>query len=106
MQIKGVIVAILGIAALSDAAAFNRRTPFTRTLNRRQFGGGGGKFGGNQGQNQGQNGNQGQNQGQDQADGANNNAGGDATLDANAVQTGSQQDGNQQPADGQSASAT
>ncbi|KAF4975422.1 hypothetical protein FZEAL_7770, partial [Fusarium zealandicum] len=42
MQIKGVIIALLGITAISDAAAVQRRHPLARALQRRQFGGGGG----------------------------------------------------------------
>lgn len=91
MQVKGVLIALLGLSAISEAAIV-RRHPLSRALQRRQFGGGNG--GNNRGNNGGNNG------------GNNNGGGGGTTLDQSVIQTGSQQDGNDVPADGQSASAT
>ncbi|KAI1641447.1 hypothetical protein F4809DRAFT_636733 [Biscogniauxia mediterranea] len=111
----------------------NRRA--ARALETRQFGGGKGGFGGgfgqgqqgqgqgqqgqqNQGQqNQGQQNNQNNNQGQQNNqnnnnnnnqnnNNNNNNAQASLTLDANAVQTGSQSDGNPDAAEGEAASQT
>ncbi|EHK23963.1 uncharacterized protein TRIVIDRAFT_117265, partial [Trichoderma virens Gv29-8] len=101
MQIKNVLTGLVGLAVLADAASIERRSPFGRTLERRQNQNGRNR-GGNNGGNNGNNGNN--NAGNN---GGNNggNAGG-ATLDSNLIQTGSQQDGNNPGADGQSASAT
>jgi transcription initiation factor TFIID subunit 15 len=108
------LVALLALAAATEAAVPHRRSPFTRALQKRQgnrFGGGGG-FGGNNGQNNGGNQNGGQNNGGDQNGGNNggdqNNGGngGGAQLDANLIQTGSQQDGNNPGAAEQATSAT
>lgn len=117
MQVKGVIIALLGISAITEAAVVQKRHPLARALQRRQFGGGrfggGGRGGGGGGGNNGGQGgnNGGQNNGQANNGGNNNGGnngggGGGNTLDANAVQTGSQQDGNNPGSDEQAASAT
>jgi len=50
MQIKNVIVAALvGLAAVGEASAIPGDSPFSKTLARRQFRGGNGRFGGNRG---------------------------------------------------------
>lgn len=50
MQLTNFAVALVGLTAVTEAATINRRvgSPFSRTLARRQFGGGfgGGGFGG------------------------------------------------------------
>lgn len=91
MQIKNVLTGLVGLAVLADAASIERRSPFRRALNRRQFNGG--NNGGNQGNNGGNQGNNGNN-------------GGSLTLDSNLLQTGSQSDGNNPGGEGQAASAT
>ncbi|KAI8966086.1 hypothetical protein F5Y11DRAFT_211874 [Daldinia sp. FL1419] len=136
MHTKSVLIGLLGVTALAEASAIhrpfdqimNRRT--ARALNTRQFGGGqfgGGQFGGgnfgqggNKGQNQGGN-NNGQNGGNNGNQNNNNNGGnngnnnnnnggnnnqGSLTLNQNAVQTGSQSDGNPDQAAGEAASKT
>lgn len=124
MHTKSILIGLLGITAFAEASAIHR--PFdqimnrraARALNTRQFGGGqfnGAKFGqGGQGANNGQNqanqNNNGQNGGntgnQNNNNGGNNNNQGSLTLNQNAVQTGSQSNGNPDAADGESASKT
>ncbi|TFA99595.1 hypothetical protein CCMA1212_008412 [Trichoderma ghanense] len=86
MQIKNVLAGVVGLAVLAEASNVERRSLFGRALERRQ-------------RNRGGNGGNGNN-------GGNNGGNGGTTLDANLIQTGSQQDGNNPGADGQSASAT
>lgn len=88
MQIKNVLAGVVGLAVLAEAGNVERRSLFGRALERRQRGGRNGNNGGNGGNNGGNGGN------------------GGASLNANLIQTGSQQDGNNPGADGQSASAT
>lgn len=110
MQIKNVLTGLVGLAILADAASIERRSPFGRTLERRR----GGNNGGNQGNkggntgNAGNTGNNGGNTGNNQG-GNTNNAGsgsGSLALNANLVQKGSQQNGNNPGGEGQAASAT
>ncbi|KAH6605605.1 hypothetical protein Trco_004758 [Trichoderma cornu-damae] len=81
MQLKAVVTGLVSLSVLADAASVERRSPFGRTLGRRQ------DNARNRGGNQGGN-------------------GGGLALNSNLVQTGSQQDGNNPGADGQSASTT
>lgn len=97
MKVSLAVTALLGLTAVSEAAAAVRRSPFTRTLNRRQFGGGfGGGFNNdhNDDNDDNNNGNNG------------NNGGGSTTLSDNAIQTGSASDGQADQEAGQSPSAT
>lgn len=106
MQIKSLLTAVVGLAILSDAAEIGRRSPFARTLDRRQNRNGNqGNRNGNGGNNNNNNGgNRGGNNGNNNNN--NNGGGGNRALNQNAVQQGSQQDGNNPGADGQAASAT
>ena len=90
MQVKGVLITLLGLAVVSEAAVPSHKTPFSRVLTRRQNNRGGNKNGGNNGGN----------------NNAGNGGGGGTTLNPANVQTGSQQDGNNPGADNQAASAT
>ena len=115
MQIKTLLTALVGLAVLSDAAEIGRRSPFARTIERRQFrnGFGGGNRNGNGGNNNNNNNNGGnRNNGNGNGNGNNNNnnnnngGGGNTALSRNVIQRGSQQDGNNPGADNQAASAT
>lgn len=88
MKITLLVTALLGLNAVADAAVA-RKSPFSRALHRRQFGG--------------DNNNQDNNQGGNQ-----NGGGGDGstTLSDTAIQTGSQSDGQADAEAGQSPSAT
>lgn len=120
MHMKNAVTALVAFSAVSEAAILQpRKSPFTRSLKKRQFGGG--DFGGgndffNDGNNGGDNGGNdffdGNNDGQDdnQDDGQDNGqddnfgGGGGGQLDPNVIQDASASDGG--PQDGQAASAT
>ncbi|KAI0850009.1 hypothetical protein F5Y00DRAFT_261111 [Daldinia vernicosa] len=135
MHAQSILIGLLGVTAFAEASAIhrpfdqimNRRA--ARALNVRQFGGGqfgGGQFGGGNFGQGGQGGNNGQNQGNqnnaqnggnngnqnNNAGNTNNNANNNKnnqaslTLNSNAIQTGSQSDGDPDAADGESASKT
>ncbi|KAI2466769.1 hypothetical protein F4781DRAFT_339249 [Annulohypoxylon bovei var. microspora] len=132
MHAKSVIVALLGVTAIAEATAIsrpydqimNRRA--VRALNTRQFGKGQGQAqnsqkanagnnnnnananaGNNANANAGNNANANANAGNNNAQNGNNNAAqASLTLDANAVQTGSQSDGDPDAAEGEAASDT
>ncbi|ODA78727.1 hypothetical protein RJ55_06109 [Drechmeria coniospora] len=125
MQINALLFALLGFGVLADAASTERRSPFSRVLNRRQNNnrqggqgrnnGGQGRNNGGQGRNnggQGRNNNGGQGRNNNGGQGRNNNGGNNnggrnaLILNQNLVQTASQDDGNNPGADGQAASAT
>lgn len=107
MQIKTLLTALVGLAVLSDAAEIGRRSPFARTIERRQFrNGNGGNRNGNGGNNNNNNNGGNRNNGNGNNNNNNNNNGGNTALSRNVIQQGSQQDGNNPGADNQAASAT
>jgi len=114
MLMKNALTALLGLTAAVEAVSVHHyRSPGSAVVRRQNKNNGGNRFGGgknnNQNNNNQNNNNQNNNQGQDQANNNNQNnnqGGGDAAsatcLAANAVQTGSQQTGqNGAVADGQ-----
>jgi len=121
MHMKNAVTALVALSAVSDAAILQpRKSPFSRSLKKRQFGGGdfgggndffngGNNDGGNDffdGNNDGQDDNQddGQDNGQDDGQDDNFGGGGGGQLDPNVIQDASASDGG--PQDGQAASAT
>lgn len=114
MQIKSVLIALVSAAVLTEAA--NIRSPMANTIAARQNrnrqgnreGNNGKKAAENKGGNNGNNGNKGQNgQNNNNNNGNGNNGGGaGAALNANLVQKGSAQDGQNPGKDGQVASKT
>ena len=117
MHIQSILVALAAASTVSQAALIRRDSPFSRSLQRRQFGGFGGGFGGdnnNDGGNDGGNNDGGNNDG-DNNDGGNNDGGnndgdngggGGVELSPDVIQTASQEDGNPNAENGESASAT
>lgn len=109
MLLRKVAVVVLSLAAFTEAASIREEARFLRRQNR--FGGGKNN-GGNTATNNG--GNTGNNNGANNANTGNNNAASSSKvlaatatcLNSNAVQTGSQSNGQNPPVDGQAASAT
>ena len=104
MHIQSILVALAAASTVSQAALIRRDSPFSRSLQRRQFGGFGGGNNNDGGNNDDGNNDDGNNDGGNNDDG--NNDGGGAQLSPDVIQTGSQQDGDPDEGNGESASAT
>ncbi|KAK0386809.1 hypothetical protein NLU13_6645 [Sarocladium strictum] len=116
MQIKNALIALLGLAVAADAVAVVNRTPFERTLARRQNGGDRSNKGGNNDNNRGNidknknNGGNGGNEGGNNNNKNNNNNNGNAQdgaqLKPDNIQAASNSDGQPDRDAGQSPSKT